>query len=328
MAASGVYPAYDPLFRHIPDRTELEAICKHFGLGAFLHNHGDLGGAYNANLKIETDKGMFVCRIAFGLVGAEHIDYSLKVLSALEAADVPVLFPLINEQGIYYTQYKDRFLQVTPFIEGKPFDSSVEHARTNGRLLRKMHDVLASFEAGPKPEWSNYPSNEILSEGLKLLRETCNPPEELMFRAERLYDLMMPEWCEYGGTLPETVIHGDWHTGNVLYGEDGDIRAVMDFDFVQRAERLHDIAYMLWALLQNDTFRHLGKAFLEGYGDLTPAERNVLPIAVARAALFFVCTSSFHRNPSGELNRQLEKQEPLIDWLVSEADRSVVADLL
>ncbi|MCQ6557093.1 hypothetical protein [Paenibacillus mendelii] len=69
------YPDNDPLFRHTPDRLEMECICKEYCLGKFVHNHGDLGGAYNVNLKIETTKGFYVIRIAFGLASDDR-DYT------------------------------------------------------------------------------------------------------------------------------------------------------------------------------------------------------------------------------------------------------------
>ncbi|UVI33647.1 hypothetical protein [Paenibacillus spongiae] len=91
----------------------------------------------------------------------------------------------------------------------------------------------------------------------------------------------------------------------------------MDFDFIQLAERLHDVAYMLWALLRNGSGQQLGTAFLDGYGDLSLMEQPLLPVAIARASLFFICTSSFNSDPVEELMRQLEQQEPFIEWILS-----------
>ena len=47
------------------------------------------------------------------------------------------------------------------------------------------------------------------------------------------------------------MIRGDWHPWNQLYSNDGTVKCIMDFDFIQRAERVHDVVYALWAILSN-----------------------------------------------------------------------------
>ena len=47
------------------------------------------------------------------------------------------------------------------------------------------------------------------------------------------------------------MIHGDWHPWNQLYSNDRTVKCITDFDFIQGAERVHDIAYALWAILSN-----------------------------------------------------------------------------
>jgi Ser/Thr protein kinase RdoA (MazF antagonist) len=41
---------------------------------------------------------------------------------------------------------------------------------------------------------------------------------------------------------PTSVVHGDWHPGNVLFGEDGEVALVLDFDAVRADPRVADIA--------------------------------------------------------------------------------------
>lgn len=47
------------------------------------------------------------------------------------------------------------------------------------------------------------------------------------------------------------TVNGDWHLWNQLYSNDGTVKCIMDFDFIQEAERVHDVAYALWAILSN-----------------------------------------------------------------------------
>jgi len=324
---SSGYPTSDPLFRCIPDNSELSMLCKDFGLGDLIINHGDLGGLFNVNLKIETTKGLYVIRVTSGLSSEQHIKYTQRVISALQIAKIPVLAPLPNLKGNYYSKYKERFVQITPYIHAQPFESTVAHIKASGRILRKMHDALIHFESGSLPEWSNYPSTEILTEGLTLLQDICKVPDGQLSRVKQLYERIMREWDDKNEELPSTIIHGDWHVWNSLHDSDGEIIVVMDFDSFQRAERIHDIAYMLWVILPDRQSNYLGKAFLQGYGVISQAEKNLLPVAIARASLFFLCTASFTPDPAQELVRQLENQEPFIEWLLSADGRSEVKGL-
>jgi len=322
------YPDNDPLQRLYPDDTDLTKICEEFGLGDLICNHGDLGGLYNINLKIETNKGMYVFRVASGLASERHLRYSKQVIDVLHHANIPVLKPIVNEQGMNYTKYKDRFVQITPFIEASAFQTDTQFANASGRVLRKMHDTLLNVQTGPLPEWSNYPSSIILEEGMSLLKHVCRVPRNQLSSAERFYNRVMNEWDKLCHDLPKTIIHGDWHMWNALYDTNGEVRAVLDFDFMQRAERIHDLAYMMWALLPNDSFPQLGSAFLQGYGELTDIEKRILPVAIARASVFFICTSSFNPVPTDELEWQLTRQGPYIEWLLSNEGRGRVANLL
>jgi Ser/Thr protein kinase RdoA (MazF antagonist) len=272
MTANTGYPASDPLFRHLPARLDIELLCKEYDLGDLVKIHEDLGGLYNVNLKIESTKGSYVIRIASGLANTQHIEFTSKVISILQEEKIPVLAPIKNEQGKFYSKYKDRFVQVTPYINAHPFKPTNKHAHSSGRMLRKIHETLIAVESGPLPEWSNYPSEEVLNEGLTLLKEICTIPDYQLSRVERLHERVSRNWNQHNQNLPTTIIHGDWHMWNSLYDTDGEIVVVMDFDFIQHAERLHDIAYMLWALLPNRKSNHLGKAFLEGYGNISQTE--------------------------------------------------------
>ncbi|MFW5653579.1 MAG: phosphotransferase, partial [Planctomycetota bacterium] len=69
---------------------------------------------------------------------------------------------------------------------------------------------------------------------------------ELTFIAENLvarYQRSCQRAEEQGfSTWPRTVIHADWHPGNLVYGRE-DILAVIDLDSVRLAPRIIDLAY-------------------------------------------------------------------------------------
>ncbi len=329
MTKKNSFPPDHPLRRHIPDTEQIIGFCREYGLGELLNVDGELGGLFNVNLKIMTTSGRFVIRVMSGLADEAHIRYTERLISVLREAGVPALAPLNDRSGRSYSIWNGRIVQVAPFVDGISFNRTPHQAESSGRMLRKMHDALVHEKAGPLPRWSNYPSKSILEEGMNLLRtfdDGINQADKS--RVYRLYDRVMERWNGAERILPQTIIHGDWHPWNQLYDNNGDICCVMDFDFMQRAERIHDAAYALWAMLPDPSLKELAGPFLRGYGRMTPEESELLPAAVARASLFFVCTASFTPDPAHELQTQLTKQEPFIEWILSEDGGKSIRSLL
>lgn len=67
--------------------------------------------------------------------------------------------------------------------------------------------------------------------------------------------------------------------------------------------------------------------FLKGYGQISFVEAEMLPVAIARTSLFFLCTASFAANPVRELQEQIRVQKPYIDWLLSDNGKSSINNL-
>jgi len=320
------FPISNPFHKMIPSHDELHRICERFGAGDLIAVHGGLGGCLNVNLKVETTVGLYAIRVLSGFATEEHIEFTLRAIGPLRDAGIPAIDPLKTPDGCPFVGWNDRLIMLTPFIAGNPFSSRVRQARASGEMLRRMHDALVDVEDGPRPGWSNYPSEEIMDEGLDRLVGMRLPPRQIA-EARRLHDLVMSRWRTVSRDLPMTIIHGDWHPGNQIF-TDGRVTCILDFDFIQRAERLHDLGYALWSLLPENPSRSLSRAFLEGYGPLEEIEQAALPIAIARAALFFICTASFTSNPDDELEDQLGREGPLIEWLLSPPGRDTILGLL
>ncbi|GEM_PF-5704711 len=320
------FPRSSPFYKVTPSVEDVRYFCERYDIGELVTVHGGLGGFLNVNLKVETTTGLYAIKVLTGFATVEHIEFTRRVIAVLRDAGIPTLRPMETPSGRPYIRWNGRFVTVSPFAPGHAFRNRVRHARASGRMLRRFHDTLTNQECGPVPAWSDYPSQEILIEGLRRLRALNIPADEIA-DAERLHEMVMSRWSAVCLDLPQTIIHGDWHPGNQLY-LNGKVSCILDFDFIQCAERLHDVAYALWSLMPGNTSRSLSKAFLEGYGPLERIEQTELPLAIARAALFFVCSASFTLHPDEELRVQLARQGPLIEWLLSPSGMSAIHRLL
>ncbi|MET3846893.1 phosphotransferase [Paenibacillus sp. OAE614] len=320
----------NPIARYIPNLSEIQKICNAFEIGELVSIDGELGGLYNVNLKIITKSGQYVIRVHSGLSRRNHIDAEAVLLKKLTERGIPALTPLYTHTNDNYLLLHTRFVQVTPFIQGIPYRHSKEQVYQCGKMLRKFHDVLMEEEDVPVPYWSNYPSHAILQEGMdKLKLEQSHVHESSLIKdVLYLHQKVMEYWLPNEDELIKTIIHADWHPWNVLFDENSKIKFILDFDFLQKGERIHDIAYFLWAIRESENYKELGRSFLNGYAPLTSVEIEMLPVAVARASLFFLCTSSFVSDPVLELQQQMKTQKPYIEWLLTSEGMLSINNLL
>jgi aminoglycoside phosphotransferase (APT) family kinase protein len=108
-------------------------------------------------------------------------------------------------------------------------------ARTG--LAAAFGRALAGIHAVPPAE---VPGLEPLVDPVAGLRATCDelgeplPTLEIAFR-----------WLDEHrpAPVPETVVHGDFRTGNLIIGEDG-LRAVLDWELVHRGDPRQDLGWL------------------------------------------------------------------------------------
>jgi Ser/Thr protein kinase RdoA (MazF antagonist) len=317
----------NPLTRYRPTIDELAQVCAAFRIGSLRMVQGELGGLFNVNLRVTTTSGTYVVRVHSGLTRLDHLSARGPLLTQLRAHRVPVLMPLTTSQGTAWMRLHGRFIEVTPFVPGTPCQYATPQVVVFGNMLRRFHDALREGNRIPVPYWSNYPSPEIAEEGMAKLagQQQRGLHDGHQVRAvEHLYQQVMERWSVHARDCPTTIIHGDWHGQNVLFNAQHRVVSVLDFDGLQRAERLHDIAYFLWSVRHRPDYERVGKDFLAGYGSLSRIEGDLLPTAMARASVFFLATASFTADPVRELTQQWNTQKPYVDWLLSrEGQRSV-----
>jgi Ser/Thr protein kinase RdoA (MazF antagonist) len=327
-----IYTEDHPLYRIYPTAAELSLIAEHYALGGVENVEGDLGGLFNVNLKVVTAKGAFVVRVLSGLATEAGVEFGTAVAEHLRSKGIPALCPLRTRTGDTHLRLGQRIVQVTPFVEGVRFEYTEQQAESCGRMLRRCHDALSGFPSGPKPVWSNVPSSDILEDGVRTLLKRSDVTKQVdgfsTTTLLQVYERITEDWNSMMDSLPQTVIHGDWHPWNLLFDDAGGVRAVMDFDFAQRAARIHDVAYCLWALAKNPAHRALCSPFLRGYGSLEPIEQQLLAQAVARTSFFFVATSCVTPDPVAELRQRWKEEIPFIQWLFSEEGRATIATWL
>jgi homoserine kinase type II len=106
--------------------------------------------------------------------------------------------------------------------------------------------------------------------------------------------------------LPHAIVHGDPNPGNVVV-RDGEVRALIDFDFVHETERVYDLGALVDEFARADddaalAFEGIGAlvAAYDAVAPLTAHERELLPDAMLRHAatlVWYVVTRHGERTP-------------------------------
>jgi Ser/Thr protein kinase RdoA (MazF antagonist) len=297
---------------------ELKRVCKEFRIGALQEVEDLLGGGYvNANLKIRTSKGKFVFRIFLKDVEKERLQYAYSIVSKLSKEGVPALLPLLNTGGLSYTRYKEFVVQITPFVEAAPFKWLPSQAYNSGKMLCRMHRTLFAVEESPTSTGIyQYYQLAPLSIRERLKEEGHILPSHEGSTIDDFYRILNKHVIETS-ILPKTIIHGDWNPWNQLFKENHEVHCFMDFDTLQRGERVFDVAYALYFFLIQQRNEEVARTFLKGYGCLTDQEINVLPFLIARIGMYF---GILVEHGDFQFARNLDQ----LKWVISEQGRNTV----
>jgi Ser/Thr protein kinase RdoA (MazF antagonist) len=257
-----------------------------------------------------------------------RINAIIKTLKILQANDVPVLIPLQAVDKNYFVGHKGYQVQLTPYIQAQPFSFDSSQMLSSGATLKKFHKALKNYNEISNPTASIYPSTDILRTGLHRLRDLEKKiPLETISHIHHLYEKIIIPWENISKRLPQTVIHGDWNERNMLFNSNGNVECIFDFDYIQRKERLFDVAFALWNFFIHPSFHSLAEPFMRGYGHLWEQEQHILHHAVARVSFFFICTASLSQHPVHEVNHLLHEQLPFIEYILSKQGKKRILEL-
>ncbi len=239
------------------------------------------GGQSNPTYCISTTSGDVVLRRKpFGplLPSAHAVDREYRLLRALHPTRFPVPRPiaLCEDEGVIGAVF-----YLMEMVEGRTFwngalpEVPIEARRPH--YLAMIDTMAALHSLDPAAiGLSDFapPGNYIERQVARWTRQYRAAQTDDVAEVERLI-----EWLPR--TLPTqdrvSVIHGDYRIDNLIYGDDANVRAVLDWELATLGDPVADFAYlaMNWAMPQD------GRSGLAGL-DLTAHGIPTMDEAVAR----------------------------------------------
>jgi aminoglycoside phosphotransferase (APT) family kinase protein len=205
--------------------------------------------------------------------------------------------------------------------------------------LWQLHTVLADLSDRatlPAPQVENYGLPQDLIAWIASAKQRLAQRQDaevsagraICDRAETLLQEIAQWWERVGQFLPSQLIHGDYGVGNLLFAQ-GQIAAVVDWDFLACHERLFDLAYALFWMCErleatNDTRMRVWPRVQElvahyqatAQQRLTLEERRALPIEMARVPLYWIAEAAWLSDPLTAILQRAD-QVAFAQWLLS-----------
>jgi Ser/Thr protein kinase RdoA (MazF antagonist) len=319
--------------------TLLDTAREGWGLGAIveLTELADVGGTYNLNVRLQTDRGDVVMRVYRPWVRPERLASVQALRESLWQLGIPVITPLVRLDGSTAMTWDDRLIEIEPWVSSDGGADSWDRYQAAAVQLGSLHVALRQVRL-PLP-FVGAPVSNVLSEKVfedwlaRTRRAVVAAPQSLERRAAL-------RACDDAGWLrrrlrafarphPMTQLtHGDFGHDNVRFFGPTPV-AILDFDFADRRDRLTDVAYLIYWMfeqLQWDRPAALRdwrqvSGIIHGYGltagiPLTPDEIRSLPLAMATIPLNWVAEAWLMDDPVAALGL-VTPQLATAHWLLA-----------
>ncbi len=201
------------------------------------------GSVSNENFRVASDAGDLLVRFHKDTRERPRLELEHRMARHAEARGIPVILPLAKADGRALLRVRKRWVSVFPWGDGLRHARPTEaDAAAMGEMQGRMHRVLRTLDdpglarGGTGTAWDTERSIASFSRVDDLIRYYPAPGEwQLMVQGQLRTQLA---YLESGRALaasafdwlPVQACHGDYHDRNVLFGEDGAVGAVVDWE--------------------------------------------------------------------------------------------------
>jgi homoserine kinase type II len=268
-----------------------DELLRRYGLGAPLEVQPAGAGLLNQNLIASTAGGTYFLK-GYRYVEPAPLAREHRVIAFSAGAGLPAVVPLSAPAGQTFLRVGGRLWAVFPRMEDRQVDAaglSPAHAGAMGRALGRVHAALAQF---PPAEATRYPPR-LVWDSARAGAEMREYEEAITrFPALTPFDQHALSSFAYRRTLlaagvpprsafaglPEQMLHGDFHEGNLFFGPDGEVSGIIDWELASVGPRALEIIRALDVSLRatGDAPDAVARrrAFLHGYTAEAPLTRD------------------------------------------------------
>lgn len=321
---------------------ELSPVLAAFGLGV-PREVQPLGGTATRKWDVHTADGRFVVRVrAAEFADLDSTQFHHAVLRRLHDAGFPVPAVMTRDSGSTWFSQSDKVYEVLSWIGGESFvEGDCAAISAMGSLLARFHRLFADDPPRRRTVRLREDHPDLMRTYLAQWRQLGpdHRQEEQFAELGRQLDYVSRELdTGFYSSLPQSVIHGDVHPGNVRFRQ-SEVTAMYDFDYLAVQARVRDVsdAIIYFASRHGDTFDadEIGsmvqpyvpdlarcRVLLRGYQSvsaLTDPELRALPLLIRSRWIQERLRGARKVAPQQRIHFVLHRFFEVIDWLDREA---------
>ncbi|HEX6030262.1 MAG TPA: phosphotransferase [Tepidiformaceae bacterium] len=227
-----------------PDRSALlERALSRFGLELVSLPIPVTGSVLNENFRVDTNHGPRLVRLVRPSRPAQSLMIEWRAVQWALSRDIPAPLPEVVDGRPFVDLGALRF-QVYPWVDGRQAWPEPEDAFEAGEMQGRVHGGMAYFADPALPRgktgatWDTEESIALLSRVDDLIRYYPAPGDRrlriqdgLRFKLG-LLESDEPRPVSGFASLAVQPCHGDFHGRNLIFGADGEIDAVVDWELV------------------------------------------------------------------------------------------------
>lgn len=227
-------------------KDEVAGIISRYDIGTITSMRTyERGSSRAPKALIESDQGEFLLkRRAPGRDDPRRIRFEHAVHKKLLESGYPVAEIMASRRsGSTAIRGTHGIYELFRFVRAQRCHGNTGEIEACGRSLSDFHEILNDFDYSIPNVRGFHSVSKINSHidkySSKLSRKSrrlCNEIKDCY--AESASGVESLGWSKWS----TTIVHGDWHPGNVLFGNQSDVKVVLDFDNVRREPRIVDIA--------------------------------------------------------------------------------------
>jgi homoserine kinase type II len=271
--------------------SDVQDILRAFGVAGYRAHQPIAVGTVNTNVRVDLDRGPIFLRVNEGK-SEDDVRREAAIVAHAAARGVPTPAPLRTASGEAFAVWQGHLVSLFPWVAGRTLaraELTSAHAAAVGTALAKLHLAGGDF---PDHRPGRYEPGEI---GARLARIAALARPELAVAVAKLEAEFASLARDRASSLPAGLIHGDLFVDNVMYGDDGHLVALIDFEQASWGRLAYDLAVTTLAFgFGRDDFRpEIVRALLDAYRNTrapSDSERAAFGAELRFAACRFTVT--------------------------------------
>ncbi len=232
---------------------EIAAVVAKYDLGEVASIRPFKAGSSRApKASLTTNEGRYLLkRLAPSRTDLNGLRFQHQVIEHLSKSGFPVAEVQRSRDNRTIVDLESQHYEVSRWIDGHRYAHDAKEAKAAGAAMAAMHDLLEPMQDDAPRRRGYHDRRDVAAFVLE-----CSQRESssMLYATAAMMQAARRDVRRFWSDFPTTVIHGDWHPGNVLMGTDR-VAGVIDFESACMEQRISDLAN---GLLQFTCAREVG----------------------------------------------------------------------